>query len=119
MELKKAVGKSFGKVFNESFDNFVLKIKENDQVLDDNSLNVEAAEIYPGCYLSFTEVSIVQLIKVRVIKRKYQFEKENVKSGTGLEAKMFVHLEVSPHMLLSEFKKEVKRKLHCGQRAPV
>ena len=58
------------------------------------------------------------LIKVRVIKRKYQFEKENMKGG-GLEAKMFVHLQVSPLMILSEFKKEVKRKLHAGQKAPV
>jgi hypothetical protein len=30
LELKKAVGVGFGKVFNESFDNFIIKTKDND-----------------------------------------------------------------------------------------
>ena len=67
----------------------------------------------------FAHEAPLDLIRVRVVKRKYQFEKENVKSGNGFEFPQFVHLEVSPKLSLADLKILIKKKLHVGQSAPV
>ena len=110
---------AFGLPFNANADNFSIRIKDQNTLLGDNSQNVEVAGIFPGCFVMFAHEAPLDLIRVRVVKRKYQFEKENVKSGNGFEFPQFVHMEVSPKMSLADLKILIKKKLHVGQSAPV
>lgn len=80
LELKKAVAVAFSIPFNANADNFSIRIKDQNTLLGDNSQNVEVAGIFPGCFVMFAHEAPLDLIRVRVVKRKYQFEKENVKS---------------------------------------